>query len=424
MPSPAAGAPGRRPRTFVADGDDVEDSDEETVDEAFDDEEEEVDDSGKHPQRRKPWVVVASSSSSAAAARALAEAPNEHSVLSASSAVPNLNGGSGAVDAAAAGEEGGGGYATPRRKRRRTGAEGSAEGRTPLGALEDSRRMFQRLWTDEDEIAILQGFLDFSSGRRRAAVAAHHHDTGPFYDQIRARLRLDFNKSQLVEKLRRLKKKYRNVTGKMSSGKDHAFRSPHDQATFELSRQIWGNAIYSRGGGGDEVDVDDLAPHQVGDLEGGGVVAVSEPRKPRRRSRKRSVAEAAVTPAAGAVVLAAGSAPVEVKISESHTSPKAMAPVPNVIQETVRSCLSPMFKELLCWAVGGRMGGGAVAGGILEGLTLSLLPLGVGSNHVKLEGAPMADEKWRKQQIMELEVFSKRMELVQEQIKLILRELR
>ncbi|CAN1245314.1 hypothetical protein LINGRAPRIM_LOCUS2942 [Linum grandiflorum] len=36
----------------------------------------------------------------------------------------------------------------------------------------------------------------------------------------------------------------------------------------------------------------------------------------------------------------------------------------------------------------------------------------------------MADEKWRKQQILELEVYSKRLELVQDQVRSQLEDLR
>lgn len=39
-------------------------------------------------------------------------------------------------------------------------------------------------------------------------------------------------------------------------------------------------------------------------------------------------------------------------------------------------------------------------------------------------GSEVVDEKWRKQQILELEVYSKRLELVQDQIKVALEELR
>lgn len=103
--------------------------------------------------------------------------------------------------------------------------------------IDDSRRLFQRLWTDEDEIELLRGFLDYITSHR--GNSSHPPDTAPFYEQIKSKLQLDFNKNQLVEKLRRLKKKYRNVMSKISSGKEVFFKSPHDQATFDISRKIW-----------------------------------------------------------------------------------------------------------------------------------------------------------------------------------------
>ncbi|KAF8396976.1 hypothetical protein HHK36_018614 [Tetracentron sinense] len=127
-------------------------------------------------------------------------------------------------------------------------ASAASEEKKP-SAFDESRRLFQRLWTDEDEIGLLQGFLDFTT-QRGTQNSSHHHDTGPFYDQIKTRLQLDFNKNQLVEKLRRLKKKFRNVVSRISSGKDFSFKSPHDQATFEISRKIWSNI--SGGGGAEE----------------------------------------------------------------------------------------------------------------------------------------------------------------------------
>uniref|UniRef100_A0A7N0RHM3 Glabrous enhancer-binding protein-like DBD domain-containing protein n=1 Tax=Kalanchoe fedtschenkoi TaxID=63787 RepID=A0A7N0RHM3_KALFE len=59
-------------------------------------------------------------------------------------------------------------------------------------------------------------------------------------DLVKSKLQLDFNKNQPVEKLRRLKKKYRNVLARVSLGKEVQFRSPHDQATFEIANKIWG----------------------------------------------------------------------------------------------------------------------------------------------------------------------------------------
>uniref|UniRef100_A0A1D1Y8B1 Lipase n=1 Tax=Anthurium amnicola TaxID=1678845 RepID=A0A1D1Y8B1_9ARAE len=282
---------------------------------------------------------------------------------------------------------------TPRRKRRRAGTPRSEEAKRPA---EDSRRLFQRLWTDEDEIVILEGFLDFTS-RRRISSSSSRVGAGdtepPFYDQIKARLRLDFNKSQLVEKLRRLKKKYRTALDRIPSHHPHppasAFKTVHDHATFLLSRQIWGARAAA-----------DAAVDQIG-----GIVPDPSPAKlRRRRSRKRCVA------------LEATGAPVgeAAKVAETPTIPAATSGV----EETVRGCLSPMFVELLHCAVGGRVGSGG-----LDGLRLGLLPLGNGCDQGSL-GSGAAADKWRKQQVLELEVFSKRIDLVQEQIQLMLRQLR
>ncbi|CAA6668873.1 unnamed protein product [Spirodela intermedia] len=371
MVSPAAGgdvaAAGEdRPAGFLADDDELDDSeeDEEEVDEETDELEDEED---EDEEQKPPAVLVgpprvlsgsSSSPSTSLLGTATVPSPNPNGNPAAAAVPgklnPGFNGGEAAaappgdvvsVPAVAAADENGGFDTPPDRKRQRTEpgselvGEGAAAEKKPLAILEDSRRLFQRLFTDEDEIAILQGFLDFTSQRSAtAAHQTHHHDTGPFYDQIKTRLQLDFNKNQLVEKLRRLKKKYRNIMNKMNTGKEYAFKSPHDQATFELSRRIWGNSIYSRGGGAgpDDDDDDDPTPQQIGDEQHGALLRVH-------------------VGAAAEALLLTPEAPVEVKVAESHI-PTVMASVPNVIEETVRSCLSPLFKELLYSAVGGPIG--------------------------------------------------------------------
>ncbi|KAL5128695.1 putative transcription factor [Glycine soja] len=48
-------------------------------------------------------------------------------------------------------------------------------------SMDDSRWLFQWLWTDDDDIELLQGFLDYTSQRG----SLHHNDTALFYDQIK-----------------------------------------------------------------------------------------------------------------------------------------------------------------------------------------------------------------------------------------------
>ncbi|CAN6467064.1 unnamed protein product [Victoria cruziana] len=262
---------------------------------------------------------------------------------------------------------------------------------------EDSRRLFQRLWTDEDEIGLLNGFYEYS---RRGNP--NFHDMTPFYEQMKATLQFDFNKNQLVEKLRRLKKKYRNVVRKLSSGKDFAFKSAHDQLTFEISKKIW-HAGY--------------AP--VVDDEEEPVVE----RKPGRGSRKsHAQAHQPVPPPSqpvadgGGTGVGGGGGGGGGGVAGIGSGGNCGIPsVHSVVEETVRSCLSPIFKELMYSAVNGPSHSGF-------GLGMNPLPLSFGgAGEFKAVGS---DEKWRKQQILELEVYLKRIELVQEQIKLTLQELK
>lgn len=290
---------------------------------------------------------------------------------------------------------------------------------------DESRKLFQRLWTDEDEIELLQGFLDYNAQRGGPHNSSHHHDTAAFYDQIRSKFQLDFNKNQLVEKLRRLKKKYRNVINKFGSGKDYAFKSPHDQATFEISSKIWGSSAVNGSSSAvrpapvDEDDDDPGNPHSIDFLN--GLDVNSKTPRPRKRNR-------------------AGGVKVESKqhlsVNNTACDNQPLAPVTPVvapvsgtgsmsavIEETVKSCLSPIFKELLGNSMTSNLNhnNNGLFGGHGFGLALSPLPLGFPG---AMGGDKMTDDKWRKQQILELEVFSKRLELVQDQISAQLQELR
>lgn len=291
----------------------------------------------------------------------------------------------------------------------------------PPPQLDESRRLFQRLWTDEDEIGLLQGFLDYTTQRGNAN--SHHHDTALFYDQIKSKLQLDFNKNQLVEKLRRLKKKFRNLMTKITSGKDVSFKSPHDQATFEISSRIWSNEFSKPGVSAVEdtvLDEDEGNANLVPLNDDYG-----EKKTPKSRKRSRSK-------------------PPGVKIEENRLMNDAILAnnsncngnvdnvaatsgglrsdgnVAGLIEETVKSSLSPLFKELLGNGTGGGFGFGLRGYGSLP---MNAMPLHF-SGSSSFGGGEIADERWRKQQILELEVYSKRLDLVQDQIKAALDELR
>ncbi|KAL5198534.1 hypothetical protein ABZP36_002046 [Zizania latifolia] len=290
-----------------------------------------------------------------------------------------------------------------------------------------------RLWTEEDEITILRGFAEFTAARG-TAFASHQYDTDPFYEDMRGRLQLGFSKSQLVEKLRRLKRKYRNCVSRLrGSGSAFSFRSPHEQAIFEIARNIWRPANkHGRDADSDEDDATATAavtPAAI-PVNTSPNGEVKSPTSGRQRRRRRA-ADFATTPTTALVTnmvqpLQPLQVPVSVPVKVDDTLPSlSQTPVPIAVtmevseslrlpvmppQSTVldaeKSCLTPLFKEMVRAVI--NIGSNPL------GTQLPELP----------HGLPMEGEKWRKQRILELEVYLKRIELLQDQVKATLEELK
>lgn len=105
---------------------------------------------------------------------------------------------------------------------------------------------------------------------------------------------------------------------------------------------------------------------------------------------------------------------------EGNASPGSNVVV--LIEDAVRNCISPLLKEVLSSSCGGGIKGFGSAAynplpfGPFGSGGSSILDFGIGSH--------LLDERWKKQQILELEVYSKRIDLMQDQIRAKLEELR
>lgn len=97
----------------------------------------------------------------------------------------------------------------------------------------ESKKLFHRLWSEEDEIAILRGLAEFKS--KIGSDPYKHADA--FYDFMKESLHAEASSFQLKEKIRRLKKKFETNAQKAES-----LSKPHDIRAFELSKKVWGNA--------------------------------------------------------------------------------------------------------------------------------------------------------------------------------------
>ncbi|CAN8273953.1 unnamed protein product [Cochlearia groenlandica] len=104
---------------------------------------------------------------------------------------------------------------------------------------EEAKKMFQRLFSETDEIAMLQGFIDFTSTR-----GDPYENMDAFSDYVKTLIDFNATKAQIVTKLQRCKKKFVNIVkNSLKKGKSEGeirCVKDLDHKGFELSRKIWG----------------------------------------------------------------------------------------------------------------------------------------------------------------------------------------
>lgn len=110
-----------------------------------------------------------------------------------------------------------------------------------VGALEKTedtkKQLFQRLWSEEDEVALLKGVIAFIKKKGTDPTK----DLNAFFDFIKISVHFDFSLNQLKDKVSRLKRKFENHVSKGKHGEDKTFSRVHDQNLFDLSKKIWGS---------------------------------------------------------------------------------------------------------------------------------------------------------------------------------------
>ncbi|KAJ6816372.1 heme-binding-like protein, chloroplastic [Iris pallida] len=99
-----------------------------------------------------------------------------------------------------------------------------------------SSGLFQRVWSLDDEIALLNGVLDFKNQTGSVPPSAGRKLGTEFSSFIKKYLHMDASEFQVSEKIGRLRKKYDNAASRSSL----QFATPHDRTTFEISAKIWG----------------------------------------------------------------------------------------------------------------------------------------------------------------------------------------
>lgn len=235
-------------------------------------------------------------------------------------------------------------------------------------AEEDSKKAipFQRLWSDEDEITILKGMIEYTTKNG----ADPYSDMNAFHEFIKKSLKVDVTKIQLQDKLRRMRKKFENNVKK----KKYNPTKPHDVKVFELSKKVWG---------GGEASTGKVTLASIGKVE--------QPKsngkaKSNQKGNKKTLASLK------AELLASPESPKEADKSEASLKPCASQSVWSDVIGFDKG-----FKEL----------------GLSETIVKQGLELIGGSKQAELK------DKWNKLHVAELELFVKRTELMRDQAKLI-----
>ncbi|KAD3069327.1 hypothetical protein R6Q59_016616 [Mikania micrantha] len=102
----------------------------------------------------------------------------------------------------------------------------------------EKKQLFQRLWSEDNEIELIQGMIDYVEERGKDPVA----DVNDFHEFVKKSLHVDVNDRQMLAKARRLKKKFENNVAKVENkGKVRSFSNPHEKKMYELSKNLWGS---------------------------------------------------------------------------------------------------------------------------------------------------------------------------------------
>ncbi|CAN6300773.1 unnamed protein product [Urochloa humidicola] len=316
-------------------------------------------------------------------------------------------------------------------------AAAPASASAAAAAPAERRPLFQRLWTDEDEIVILRAFAEFTA-QRGTSFASHQYDTTPFYEDMRRRLNTGFTKNQLVEKIRRLKRKYRNCVERLRvAGAAFTFRSPHEQAIFEIARTIWrpdsdkhGRDSDDEGGGHDGAS--------LAAIDANGDSTKSPTSRPRRGRRRRTGDFPADATAAETLALP----PAPMPVTTEDALPSFPAPglpamdggigVGGISMDPAAAGMPAALSAAAAAVTGGSSAENPILAALFKEMVRAMLSIGGGVNGAPLGlepppaivGLPMEGEKWRQQRIRELEVYLRRIDLLQDQARAALEELR
>ncbi|TXG73761.1 hypothetical protein EZV62_002340 [Acer yangbiense] len=123
------------------------------------------------------------------------------------------------------------------------GAKQATCSKKPPGAKQATSNFanHRRLFTDSDEIRILKTYYKFTKSTTQSSTTPFASSSSPItvdsqtFERINKAVNSKFTQSQILDKLRKLRAKYRKQARTKS-----LIKTPHDQEIFNIARNMWG----------------------------------------------------------------------------------------------------------------------------------------------------------------------------------------
>ncbi|CAA7022771.1 unnamed protein product [Microthlaspi erraticum] len=103
------------------------------------------------------------------------------------------------------------------------------------GGEETKRITMKHVWSDEDEIALLQGLMDYETVNKEVYFA----DPDALLHMVKRTLSFDVTKCEFFGKLLKLRRTY-HPKGRRMVTEEPTFAGPHDRKCYDMANTLWG----------------------------------------------------------------------------------------------------------------------------------------------------------------------------------------
>jgi hypothetical protein len=148
-----------------------------------------------------------------------------------------------------------------------------------------------RVWSPEDEIIILSALIKYRAKKGR--LPASFQDTSYLHKQIFGRLTVRVSTTQLSDKVRRLKHKYKLHVNRAKNGRDPDLPMEHERDVYELCEKVW--RLKSLEGGDAESNREQEINESDEEMENEGKQRESVSKKPKTSRFENANGNATVT---------------------------------------------------------------------------------------------------------------------------------